>query len=198
MVKQLESYIANYLEENENLEVITYGMEILLEGFLTIMVLGTLGIITNYIKETVIFLICSILGIGTLGGYHCNTLKSCIVLTIFLWFTTIKFVDLFTSIIDCIGIGNMEFLLVSVVLALAPAEHINKPLEKALKIKLKVAAVCECLFAILLITIFCNVDQRLAGILLINVTEVVISMIIGKGVNVYVKRKNGKSNDPGC
>lgn len=68
MVKQLESYIANYLEENENLEVITYGMEILLEGFLTIMVLGTLGIITNYIKETVIFLICSILGIGTLGG----------------------------------------------------------------------------------------------------------------------------------
>lgn len=199
MDKQLESYITNYyLNENEDLEVIIYGLKILLQGFLMIMILGILGIVTNYKKETLVFLICSIIGIGTMGGYHCNRLRNCILLTFFLWFTTIGFSDLFNVIINFIGIRNIEFILFLAVLLLAPAEHINKPLEKVLKIKLKTVAICEFLFAIILVTSFYNTDQRLANILLINIVEVVISMIIGKGVNINAKRKNGKTNDSGC
>lgn len=197
MITKIESYLTDYLEENDDIEVILYGVEVLGEAILTVVVLGILGMITDRFQETVIFIICSILGIGTLGGYHCNTLKRCIALTIFLWFITIAFLNPFIKIVEQIGIGKLEVILLIFVIIMAPAEHINKPLTKSLKKKLKMLAVCECFVTILIITLLCDTNQKLAGTLLINVTEVVISMIVGKGVNSYVKRKDGESSDPG-
>lgn len=75
--------------EEHDPDIVKYGVDILTDGIITFMIILCLGVVTHRLAESLIYMIYSVCGTATMGGYHCNTRKYCLFLTIVLWILTI-------------------------------------------------------------------------------------------------------------
>lgn len=175
--------LINMTGSKHDAEIVSYGLYAIIDGLETIIVIMLLGAITNKINTSVIYLLMSFVGTGTMGGYHCSSRKCCMGVTIMMWGICALFSFPFS-----IGIRN-EWILLSLpllfilVYILAPVQHRNKPLSKRILIRnRKLALVLDITISFLIILLM-NPFKELACVLWILKLEIIISMMIGKVVN---------------
>ena len=77
--------LIKYIEEVHSVEVVSYGLEILLEEVISVVVIVLIGVFQHCLVESLIFIGCSILGTGTMGTFHCRTRIACLFTNIFLF-----------------------------------------------------------------------------------------------------------------
>lgn len=119
------------------------------------------------------------------GGYHCNSRKCCMGVTIMMWVICASLSFPFSIEIQNEWILLSLPLLFILVYILAPVQHRNKPLSKRILIRnRKLARVLDIVESILIILLV-NEFKEIACTLWIVKLEIIISMIIGKGVNRY-------------
>lgn len=83
-------------------------------------------------------------------------------------------------------------MILLIVLFFAPAQNVNKPLSQEVYIANKSYSVCFCFGITVTIMLLMDKHLQIAMLLLINYVEIVVSMILGKGVYWYVKGKEEK------
>lgn len=147
MIKKISEKFLTYLinskvisDTEDNREFYRYGIEITISSLLNVILILGIGIVTNSMIESIIFLVCFILLRQFTGGFHADTyfkcnLSFCIVFSIVLvlYYTTAQYLSTYISIL-------ITFVCVSIILAKCPIEHINKPIPNNRKIVHKILA----------------------------------------------------------
>ena len=170
-------------EEKHDPEVVAYGMLMLLDGVVTFCVLLLCGFIFQKIIPTLIYILYSYIVAGATGSYHASSHIKCWVVSFAMYLAAI-FVpgscseSLFWKASSiCIPICLILVWLV------APVEHPDKPLMTKICLRNKWKSRFYIVVTACLIIIFQKNHRQIAGILLVNMMEVVILMMIGKVVN---------------
>lgn len=179
--------------EEHDCEVVAYGMDAIGSGLIAFVVLMMLGWVSHHLPETLVYLVCHLLAARAMGGYHAHTRLGCFVLTVEIWFLCIWVSDMiwaWISVWGIVAIWMMEFLCV---FWFAPVEHPDKKLDEGTRRKNRNRSLLYMVFASFVIMIFWNVDRKAVCVFWVNMTEIVISMIIGKEVYVHGKGKSGKT-----
>ncbi len=182
------------LSGDEEREIIEYGLSILLDGIITITVIMALGILFGKIVESCIFLLFGIIGTSTLGGFHCKTKLRCMVSTLIMWGLMLMGIYELNFFGKNAYVVVLSVIMLVLVAMLAPAQHENKPLTTHDIHRNKTWSLIFCGIVTACICVFGKYDAKCTGYLFINYVEIVFSMMIGKGVYWYAKRKNSKNS----
>lgn len=181
--------------EEHDPDIVKYGVDILTDGITTFMIILCLGVVTHRLAESLIYMIYSVCGTATMGGYHCNTRKCCLFLTIVLWILTIymnsvsKYFLIFPWYLIILG---MTLVLVYLY---APVVHENKNVSDAVWKKNRRTALWMETGTTVLIIILHIMNWKLAGIFLVNKVEVVILMLMGRRKCVNAEKQKCKITD---
>lgn len=125
---------------DENIDVYTYGFELLFSFLFSTSVIILIGTIMSKILETLVFLSIFVILRSYTGGYHAKTYAKCTVVT----FSTYISVILLTVFIEFVPksiyiLGTSLCLLIIGVLA--PIENQNKKILSSKKIRHKVTSI---------------------------------------------------------
>lgn len=189
----LEEKMIELTQEEHDIEVVSYGMQILGDGIKTILIIMILGILVGHLVESVIYLGFSLLGTCIMGGYHCKTQGRCLLCTVLLWGIMLYLSATLQMSSASSFLKYILCVILLIVLFLAPAQNVNKPLSKKVYMANKSYSVCFCFGITVTIMLLMDKYPQIAMLLLINYVEIVVSMIFGKGVYWYVKGKDGKT-----
>lgn len=81
MEKLVRNLIVNSGEDH-NVEIVLYGMQVIVDGMISIFALLLLGIILKKVEPTFIFILFSCLFSRSMGGYHASTRGGCAFVTL--------------------------------------------------------------------------------------------------------------------
>ena len=186
MSKKLASFfVKNKTISEEDQEVYSYSIELLLATIMNVVVLSVLAIVTKTVWQTTLFVVGFVPFRFIAGGYHAKTHLRCLVVLLvnYIAFLTIIYF-LPTSANLYVSIGCLLFAVITI-LSLAPVEHKNKPLSKKEKTRLrkKVIMLLAIYLTALIIGIFLW-SQRIEFVCVgIGMTSVALSMIAAKAKN---------------
>lgn len=164
-------------------EIIRYGMTAIFNGIVSITIMLILGAINKKILESAIYLLSNLMIYTQVGGYHAKTRLGCIVLTVINWKISVSYFEIWTNAPKEIWI--MAFIVNFIILWIcAPVLHPNKArFGEKVTMQQKIKAIVRVLLGYIVIIIFWNLnEQDYAGILMMSISEIVIFMLIGKGV----------------
>jgi accessory gene regulator B len=179
-VMSLIKKIIDLSGETHDYEVVAYGLDAICSGILSMGILIALGVGFHVLRETLIFIACNFLLARATGKYHATTRFRCHVLTIALWGVSITASHWCYDRIpwECMMATYIIYMIA--VLRWAPVEHPQKPLDSDVLQKNKRRSVIYMIISGILIMIFWNIEKKLSYVLWINITEIIITMIIGK------------------
>lgn len=170
-------------ERDYDIEIIRYGMAAMVNGVVSITIILMLGIIDKKLIESAIYLLSNLIIYTQVGGYHAKTRLGCIVLTIINWNIAVRHYEIWINIpitfwiIACMVFGSSIWIC-------APVLHPNKArFGETAPVEQKVKAIIKVLLGYIVVIIFWNTHkQEYAGVLMMSITEIVIFMLVGKGV----------------
>ena len=173
------------LAENDKNErdIIIYGLEIILHNIALIIILIFLGIVTNTLLETMLFVMIHIVIQRKTGGYHTSTRFGCFLVTTIAWFGAImtvkmqvryEFLSFPTAICLCIG-------MIIITLICAPVENINKPLTEETKIINRIISIELMITFSILLSVLWSYFPVVSSTILVTLIESTIFILIGKG-----------------
>lgn len=184
MLKELSNKITkklvdiNIIEEADS-ELYEYGFwqgGVLFFNFLTVIFLG---ILSNMLLESIIFLVFY----GTLrtiaGGYHARTQHTCYILSILLMIVVLTILKIFpvNIIVCCI----LTILSISVIFILAPVQDENKLLDETEKIVFKkLSRVISISYGFIIFLLFLFNKNELAYCIVISLFTLTIMLMLGK------------------
>ena len=180
--KIIKYYIRNSDGEHEY-EIVSYGFDVICSGMITLAVLMVLGYLLGYVVEIWIYFICHIFIVRSTGGYHAATKLGCLFLTTV---TCLAIAYISNKLWICMSawvVFVSYVIYIFLVLKIAPVEHPNKKLEQSIMIASRKKSLVYLIIVSAMIIIFWKINRRIACVLWLNVTEIIISMIIGKGVS---------------
>jgi accessory gene regulator B len=165
-------------------DIYVYGFELVLSFLFSVAVMLFVGIVTNRILHTVLFLLVFITLRSFTGGYHANTYGVCFAVTISVFIVTIL-------LAEYINICWWYYLLLlSVGLPLiyifAPIEHHNKPLETNDKARCKMISTILFLSFNIVGMVFTKVNATLSPVIFFTL---VFDLFL-----LFVKSKEGGRN----
>lgn len=168
----------------EMFDIYVYGFELVLSFLFSVAVMLFVGIVTNRILHTILFLLVFITLRSFTGGYHANTYGVCFMVTISVFIVTIllaKYINI------C---WWYYLLLLSVGLPLiyifAPIEHHNKPLETNDKARCKMISTILYLSFNIVGMVFTKVNATLSSVIFFTL---VFDLFL-----LFVKSKEGGRN----
>lgn len=142
MIKSLSNKITSLLVgdnsiDNEDSEVCSYGLEVLISSLINTVVVLLIGFTLGKFMQTVVFIVCYCSIRQFSGGYHASSHGKCIFTFLCMYIATVVIVGNIYSIhlkpvILLIGILNWISIFI-----LVPVEHVNNPLTDLEKIKNK-------------------------------------------------------------
>lgn len=167
----------------EMYDIYVYGFELVLSFLFSIAVMFSIGIVTNRILHTILFLLVFITLRSFTGGYHANTYGVCFVVTISVFLITLL-------LAEYINISWWYYLfLLSVGLPIiyiyAPIEHHNKPLETNDKARCKIISTILFLSFNIVGMVFTKVNATLSSVIFFTL---VFDLFL-----LFVKSKEGGS-----
>ncbi len=187
ILNRITSFLANDDDiDEERLEVIRYGLEILLLKIVFYITSIALGILMHSFWECLIFLI-SLSSIRTLaGGYHADTRMKCFIESMCMLMAILAALKVFQeSSFSYVVLSLVAFASVTVIWVLCPIDTENKRLtskeRKILRIKTRSVLIIEtviCLSAYLL-----DYDKAACTIMLALIVTAVL-MVIGGIKNI--------------
>lgn len=168
----------------EMFDIYVYGFELVLSFLFSVAVMLFVGIVTNRILHTILFLLVFITLRSFTGGYHANTYGVCFMVTISVFIVTIL-------LAEYINICWWYYLLLlSVGLPLlyifAPIEHHNKPLETNDKARCKMISTILFLSFNIVGMVFTKVNATLSSVIFFTL---VFDLFL-----LFVKSKEGGRN----
>lgn len=179
--KIIKYYIRNSDGEHEY-EIVSYGFDVICSGMITLIVLIVVGYLLGCETEIWIYLICHMLIAHNTGGYHATTRLRCLFFTTFTCLVIIYISNKLWGYMHVEGVFISCVIYVLLVLKVAPVEHPNKKLEQSIMIASRKKSLVYLIIVSSMIIVFWKINRRIACVLWLNVTEIIISMIIGKGV----------------
>lgn len=185
--------IAFYLLKNHSIKedeflIYKYGLSVLVTGVFQTLIIILLGIVTDSIVYTIIFLLVLSSERRFLGGYHANTKIECMVINIIMWCVAtnawrinLRFNDYYVAQIILIFSLYVTF-------RFAPVEDIHKPLNRyQIKHNRKKGLTILCVFFIVAM-FFIKSSSRMSSTILITLVLVDVFILVGRRKNV--KEKN--------
>ena len=184
MLKELSNKITKKLVDINIIDVADselyeYGFwqgGVLFLNFLTVIFLG---ILSNMLLESIIFLVFY----GTLrtiaGGYHARTQHACYILSVLLMIVVLTILKTFpwNTIICCI----LTVLSISIIFILAPVQDENKLLDETeKKIFKKLSRVISLLYRLTIFLLFLFNKNELAYCVVISLFTLTIMLVLGK------------------
>ena len=184
MLKELSNKITKKLVDINIIDVADselyeYGFwqgAVLFLNFLTVIFLG---ILSNMLLESIIFLVFY----GTLrtiaGGYHARTQHTCYILSILLMIVVLTILKIFpvNIIVCCI----LTILSISVIFILAPVQDENKLLDETEKIVFKkLSRVISISYGFIIFLLFLFNKNELAYCIVISLFTLTIMLMLGK------------------
>lgn len=141
MEYKLAQLICAYLLKNKTItedlrDVYVYGFEILLSFVFSVLTILLLGLLTNNILVSLIYLIVFIFTRRFVGGYHANTHFKC-QLCSFIIFSTVLLLTSYIDV-DIYWICTLMVIGTFSILILAPIENPHKPITEQQHKKCKV------------------------------------------------------------
>ncbi len=189
MIKKFSEYISDIFVKHsiinqEDSEVYSYGMEILLSVLVNIFVTIIIASVTGLFIEIMLFTSAFVLIRQYTGGYHANTHHGCICLfaTVLIFFSiVIKHIPVTVCTIIFTVFSIFSFVFVSL---LAPVEHKNKPINSKLSSKLRKQSILCVTFVCIFSLLLCIYSFKVYSLSLSFGSMVsVIFMIVGHFVN---------------
>lgn len=179
MVESIVLFLINILLEhkiiNSEIDVYTYGLELIISSFFCLILSIIAGILFNCIFETCFFLLCFILLRLCSGGFHASTHFGC-------WATmltlTLSHIFIFNNhyssffsltLLDCVSIV--------VILLLAPVENNKKPLLTNAKGKLKLLSVIISILFFSIAIILTNKNNIAITLHYVNITDALLILL---------------------
>lgn len=142
--QRLANYLISYIEQKNELDYLRYGLEIIISGFIKVIVLFSIAALLDYTHSTLIaFSTFALFRILT-GGYHYSTYFRCLLAGIFLFIGISSFTNVVKSTIHHHTISYL--LLFSLIVGLimtykyAPSNHFYRITSVLLKKRLRISA----------------------------------------------------------
>lgn len=127
--------------EQKYLDFYRYGLEITISTILNFVLVLLIGIVTQHLIESVVFLFTFILLRVFSGGYHANTYFRCNLLMCCSFLVSVLIYDFILKYAFTLNKISFLFITISlllffpVIIAFCPVEHINKPINSESKRK---------------------------------------------------------------
>ena len=168
----------------EMFDIYVYGFELVLSFLFSVAVMLFVGIVTNRILHTVLFILVFITLRSFTGGYHANTYGVCFMVTISVFIVTIL-------LAEYINICWWYYLLLlsvglPIIYIFAPIEHHNKPLETNDKARCKMISTILFLSFNIVGMVFTKVNATLSSVIFFTL---VFDLFL-----LFVKSKEGGRN----
>ena len=168
----------------ELFDIYVYGFELVLSFLFSVAVMLFVGIVTNRILHTILFLLVFITLRSFTGGYHANTYGVCFMVTISVFIVTIL-------LAEYINICWWYYLLLlsvglPIIYIFAPIEHHNKPLETNDKARCKMISTILFLSFNIVGMVFTKVNATLSSVIFFTL---VFDLFL-----LFVKSKEGGRN----
>lgn len=128
----------NSIVKDEDIDVVRYGIEIVLLKILFFLTILLIGIITNNVVNILIFMLFYKPLRTYAGGYHAKTRIGCYIISVlmlFLMLISVKLVSMFDSLTNAVYV--IAVISGVIIWILAPVETSNKPLDTAEKNRYK-------------------------------------------------------------
>jgi len=181
MEYNLSKHICNYLLSTkvineEYIEVYIYGTELLLSFLISTSIILAIGLITNRLINTIVFLTVFTLVRRFTGGFHANTYLMCKLFTVGTYLTV-----LFAS--EKLTINYISFLILSliglfIICLWGPIEHPNKPITNSNKKRCKtISIILYSILSLLGIGII-RLSGTLSSVVCYTLTSVIALMIL--------------------
>lgn len=140
MIKSLSNKITSFLVcnnsiDNEDSEICSYGLEVLISSLINLVIVLFIGFILAKFIQTVVFVACYCSIRQFSGGYHASSHWKCIFTFLCMYIVTVFIVGNMDSIYlksEVLLIGGLNWISIFI---LVPVEHINNPLSDIEKIK---------------------------------------------------------------
>lgn len=168
---------------DEMYDIYVYGFELVLSFLFSVAVMLFVGIVTNRIINTILFLLVFITLRSFTGGYHANTYGVCFMVTISVFLVTLLLAEYIN-----ISWWYYLFLLsvgLPIIYIFAPIEHHNKPLETNDKARCKMISTILFLSFNLVGMIFIKLNVTLSSVIFLTL---VFDLFL-----LFVKSKEGGS-----
>lgn len=185
VITSVVNFICDHTEsDDESREIYSYGLEIILISILNTIITLALAALTNRFFETIIFMLAFYPLQSFGGGYHAQTHFRCLSIFLIGWLIAmlaIPYIQRFDLLILSLAVPGAI-----IIFLLAPIEHINFPMSKAKKQKMKVLVRCITLFIIVMIIIFDTVFKWKL------VTSVLSIALLGSGLSMlsaFIKQR---------
>lgn len=164
--------------------IYVYGFELILSFLFSVAVMLFVGIVTNRILHTILFLLVFVTLRSFTGGYHANTYGVCFMVTISVFIITLL-------LAEYINICWWYYLLLlsaglPIIYIFAPIEHPNKPLETNDKARCKMISTILFLLFIIAGVVFTMVNVTLGSVIFFTLVSDLFLL--------FVKSKEGRRN----
>lgn len=182
--------VDNSIIKNTEMELIAYGMHLMLMSVIDISVVIIISIMFHRFVETTLFLLAFIPLRTYAGGYHAHSELGCFMIFIFTYLV-------FLTMIKCIPVNVYPIISVNVaifglvcILKFAPIVNNNKPLNTARVIKYKKISMILVSIQTFIISVFLLINHSSIYLLSFTLGEliVIISMLAAILVNKLWKR----------
>lgn len=180
----ITSHILTYMvnakvipNEQKYLDFYRYGLEITISTVLNFVLILLIGIATQHLIESFVFLFSFVLLRMCAGGYHANTYLGCNLIMCTSFLSLIIIYDFIITKIDILFAAVSLVLFLSVAVAFCPVEHINKPINsesKRKKLKVLTIIVGFAFSTIGAILIYKNIN---IGVIIL-LTQILVSVLI--------------------
>ena len=187
MEKLVRNLIVNSGEDH-NVEIVLYGMQVIVDGMISIFALLLLGIILKKVEPTFIFILFSCLFSRSMGGYHASTRGGCAFVTLWMYLIAVYVPERLWTKIPMIVTTGLLMSAIVIIWLFAPVEHPHKPLLPVYLTRNKyISRISSIMISILVIYLF-GKHKELSIYLLVNFVEITLSMVAGKILYTECKR----------
>lgn len=186
-MKNMTKKLISYTGECHNEEVVLYGIQTLIDGAATLLVMIGLGVCLKKIELTLLYVIFTFVLARCTGGYHAKTRVRCMLVTILMYLVAVFLPQYMESRVSILWVSIIDMFCVTVVWLMAPVGHPDKPLGKMVSERNKKIARTFSGGVALGVIVLC-INRSLVGFaLLVNLIEIVLSMMAGK---IYYRLPN--------
>ena len=170
--KEVSSYDAEF-------ECYKYGIEVILSSLLNAAVVLIIGFATNYLIESIVFLITFVFVRQFTGGYHADTYFKCNLYLCVLFALLLALYDGLKEYNSLYLILLIDFVSLLVVSFFSPIENRNKFIEKKRKFGLKLKSILiSLIISVISIIMYC---YSIKYDILLSCTLLLISILIIAG-----------------
>ena len=184
-------FVSNRIIEKDKEEIYSYGLELLISQMISILSVLLIGALIGHFVDVLVFLIVFIPLRTYAGGYHAESHIRCLIalvanVAVVIIINTLIAAQHIFALCLALFIPSLIFLL-----AIAPAEHINKPLEPyERKRNKRISVAIFCMEEILSVMCFMLFEKTVVGT---TISLGMYSAVASMAVAYIISNKGGEN-----